>query len=262
MKQKVNRKLLRAILFALLLSVPAWLTSVTYANTGNIAISPAYPRADNDRSSGIFIHSLKAGESVKDGIIIQNNSADQITVSVGGVDSIASVGGSFACQQESEKQKKVGSWFNFPSNEVIVPAKSHKVVDFTLTVPQKTTPGEHNGCVVVRDKTNSSSKVSEGGGVQISYRSAIRFAVTIPGEIKKELSIESIKVSRIENGNYTISPLAHNTGNVSLDIKTRVQLVSNFNQRIPIQQAEYPVMPDSTMGWKFEFARPYWGGIL
>lgn len=232
---------------------------VASAESGSIGIAPAFPQKGNDRTKGIFIHTLKGGESAEDGVQIYNYTKDERTVVLGSVDSIAAADGSFSCKQNSERQSGVGTWVSLETTKVNIPAESNKVVKFQIAVPKDTSPGEHDGCLTAQDTKNFAS--TSGSGVLLGFRNAIRMVVTVPGKIVKKLSFSRIDITRKSNGDYVVTPVAHNSGNVSLDVNARVQMVGLFGQKTPIQSSNFPVLPGATTGWGFTFARPFWGGL-
>lgn len=251
---------------SLLVSVTALLlfTHVPLASAvegAAIGISPAYPSADNERSSSIFIHTIKPGEKAKDGVRVFNYTKKVRTVEIRAVDSVAAVDGSFSCRQDSEKRQGVGEWTTLTTQKITLQPESNEVVDFTISLPKDISPGEHGGCITAQDSGSFASKTGSGGGIQLGFRSAIRIAVRVPGDIVKQLSIQRIDISRTKEGDYHISPIAKNEGNVSLDVTTRAQLVDIFGRETPIQTAKYPIMPSASMGWAFLFDGPYWGGM-
>jgi LysM repeat protein len=230
-----------------------------FAQAGSIGIAPANPKVGNLRSRSIFIHTLKGGETVEDGVRVFNYTKEPRTVKIDAVDSVAAVDGSFSCKQNSEKKTDVGQWVQLTQNEVVVQPGENEAVPFTITVPKDAGPGEHGACITAQDTRNTGSK--KEGGIALGFRNAIRVAIKVPGKIVKQLTIQKIQIDRNEKGNYTVSPVSKNTGNVSLDVTTRVQLRSVFGQETPLQKATYPVIAGATTGWAFEFKRPFWGGI-
>lgn len=229
------------------------------AQAGSIGIAPANPKVGNLRSRSIFIHTIKGGTTVDDGVRVFNYTKEPRTVKIDAVDSVAAVDGSFSCKQNSEKKTEAGAWIKLSKNEVVVQPGANETVTFTISVPKGTDPGEHGACITAQDTKNTGSK-SEGG-IALGFRNAIRVAITVEGKIIKQLALKKIEVKRNEKGNYTVSPVSQNTGNVSLDVTSRVQLRSIFGQETPVQKATYPVIVRSTTGWAFEFKRPFWGGI-
>ncbi|PID31172.1 hypothetical protein CSA80_04015 [Candidatus Saccharibacteria bacterium] len=254
--RKHVQKMGYVLTLTLLLSV---CTPTLLAASGSIGIIPANPQSGNERSKGIFIHTLDGGDSVEDGVKIFNYTDEDRTVVLGAVDSIAASDGSFSCKQNTEERAAVGSWVKLSEDKVVVPAQSNKTVNFTVTVPKDAGPGEHGGCITAQDTRNFAPK--SGRGVLLGFRNAIRLAITVPGELVKKLSYERVDIVRLENGNYTVSPVVKNEGNVSLDVTARVQLKSIFGGKSALKEANFPVIRDATTSWAFEFERPFWGGL-
>ncbi|MCA9327016.1 DUF916 domain-containing protein [Candidatus Saccharibacteria bacterium] len=254
--RKHLQKMGLALVVALLLSTHAQLV---FAASGSIGIVPAYPQTGNQRSKGIFIHTLNGGDTAEDGVKIFNYTDEERTVVLGAVDSIAASDGSFSCKQNTEKRVAVGTWVQLSEEKVVIPAKSNVTVGFTITVPKDAGPGEHDGCITAQDTKNFAPK--SGQGVLLGFRNAIRMAITVPGDLVKKLSYQRVDIQRTDSGNYTVSPVLKNEGNVSLDVTTRVQLRGMFGGKSEIKTANYPIIQEATTGWPFEFKRPFWGGI-
>ena len=253
------KKILLYSLFILTLALtPSIASANEYAGVGG---RPANPREDNPRSESIFIYELAPGETFSDGVQVFNNTDSARTVRIGAVDGALSSSGSFACAQEKEPKIGVGSWITLSQNSVEVPARSDRTVDFTITVPQSASVGEQGGCITMQDTAAEGNE--EQGGIVLTFRSAIRVAVTIPGDIVKEISFGPITFKQSENdvSLYIATPSVLNNGNVSLDTDITTNIVSFLG--IPVAQVEgtYPVLPASTASWNFEFDAPFWGGF-
>jgi len=244
-----------------LLSVGVLLMSSSAAAVeyGGVGGQPAHPRADNPRTKSIFIHELKAGESAQDGVRIYNNTPTKRTISVYPVDAVLASGGTFSCAQKVEPRKDVGSWIKLESDSVTLEANGTVEIPFTITAPAKADVGEHNGCIAMED-ASMKTKQDAQSGVVLGFRSAIRVAVTIPGKIVKSLSLESVEVTRLDNGNFGIAPTAKNTGNVSLDTTLTTSLTPLFGTGHTDKNGSFPVLARSTASWNFESERPFWGG--
>jgi WxL Interacting Protein, peptidoglycan binding domain/LysM domain len=249
-------RLLAALLtVSVTMSMPAVAFAVGYGGVGG---RPAHPQTDNPRTKSIFIYALKDGRSASDGVTIYNNTNKRQTISVVPVDSVLSSGGSFACAQNSEPKKDVGAWIKLQTSEVTLSANSSKTVPFTVTVPQNADVGEHDGCIAIQ--ADSATKPTSKSGVLLSFRSAIRVVVTIPGKIVKKLTLNSIGIDHLKNDDYVISPVAQNEGNVSLDTDVQIKLASIFGPTIGTKGGTYPVLPRSKATWNFEYKHPFWGG--
>lgn len=233
---------------------------VVLASSADVGIEPAYPQANNERTQSIFIMRLKVGEQGKDGIRLINSGKESHTVEIYPTDSSSSVDGSFSCRQHAEAVKDVGSWVKLEKTTLTLEAGEQTIVNFTVDVPKGTGPGEHDGCIAVQDTANLPAK--SGSGVLLGFRSAIRLAVTVPGKIVKQLNIVRVDINHVEHRGISVSPVAKNSGNVSLDVTARAQLVSIFGQETEIKNgAKYPIMQGATTGWAYVFEGPYWGGI-
>lgn len=232
--------------------------SVGAIDNGGIGGKPAHPREDNPRSQSIFVHELEAGESTTDGVQIMNGTEQTKTVLVYAVDSQLASGGAFACDQAADKPISVGTWVTMEKSEVTLAPGEKQVVSFTVSVPSDTSPGEHNGCIVMQDTARQRS--SEGGGIVLSMRSAIRLAVTVPGEIKKGLAFTGTGVEAKAGQKLLMSVNLRNSGNVSLDTKLDVKLMYAFGTAAVSAGGSYPVLSGSEARFNFEGQRPFWGG--
>ncbi len=250
--------ILSLLLTLALAVIPVAAMAVEYGGVGG---RPANPRDDNPRTQSIFVYELTPGSTFSDAVRVFNNTDADTTVSVGAVDSVGSSDGAFACAQEAEPKVGVGSWITLSRNSVFVPARENRTVDFTITVPAGASVGEQSGCITMQDVQQE--PVDGQGGVVLSFRSAIRVAVTIPGDIVKSISFVNVELgaNATDSKVYTIRPIIANSGNVSLDTKLDIRLVSLFGITEDSVTATYPILPGTTASWNFDVDRPFWGGL-
>lgn len=242
----------------LLLLVPMQTFAI---ENGGVGGRPANPDPGNPRTKSIFIYQLKPGEQRDDGVLVSNNTSSEQTVSVYAVDSILSSGGAFACKQAVEPKNGVGSWITLQSDSVTVAPGASQVVPFTVSVPTNASVGEHDGCIALQ-AVSQTAKSSGTSGVVLSFRSAIRVAVTVPGKIVKRLAITSVKVTPSKDNKLLVVPSVRNDGNVSLDITTQINLQPLLGgASLRTKQGSSPVLPRSSESWQYEVKRPFWGGL-
>ncbi|MFA6194353.1 MAG: LysM peptidoglycan-binding domain-containing protein [Patescibacteria group bacterium] len=244
------------VLFSLLFVFPV--IQAKAVEYGGIGGRPAYPRTDNPRTESIFIHTLKPGDIQKEGVLLVNNAAEKKTLLVYGVDSVVSSGGAFACRQMSEPKGSVGSWIKLEKNEVVLNPGANDLVPFTIEVPQTAGVGEHNGCIVIQEKKEDSSGQA---GVNLSFRTGLRVAISIPGEIVRKLEITEFRITKEDNGNILLSPTIKNSGNVSVDTNIDVTTKNIFGGAYLKQGGEFPILRDQSSDWNFEIKKPFWGGF-
>ncbi len=254
----MKRNFFASLLIGLALVLASASPATAIENQG-VGGKPANPRADNPRTKSIFIYELGAGESAKDGVLIANNTDKKQTIEIYPVDSLLSSGGAFACKQKVESRQDVGAWIKLDQDSVTLEPNSTKTVPFTITVPSKVDVGEHDGCIAIQADSRASD--SSDAGVQLSFRSAIRVVVTVPGEIVKKLSITDVAV---ETGKETliVSPTVHNDGNVSLDTKITIDVTALLGGvDSTTDTGNSPVLPGSDANWRYEVPKPFWGGF-
>jgi hypothetical protein len=246
-----------AILFVVLILgfVVLWSPAAWAIESFGVGARPANPRADNPRTESIFIYNPSPGQVVEDAVKVINNTDKTKTIAITAVDSIISSDGAFGCAQAVDDKKDVGGWITLSKQEVVLPAGGTEVVPFTMTVPSKVDVGEHNGCIAVQDMTATQNA---GNGIVLSFRSALRVAVTIPGEIVKDLRFMDI-ATQLKADKLVITPTLKNVGNVSLDTEVSVSakklLGADLNDK-----GKFPILAKATSKFNFELDRPYWGG--
>ncbi len=230
---------------------------------GGIGGRPAYTDPSNPRTQSIFIFSLRPGQSGSNAVEVINNTNTSQVISVDAVDSELATEGQFTCKQAVEPKTDVGAWIKLSSDSVSVPAYSHKYVAFTITVPNsnKINVGEHDGCITLEAASQTASP-STKNGVVLSFRTAIRVVVTIPGKLVKKLSINSLSVASNTNGTYQVTPTIQNEGNVSLDADLHLKLVSVFGfSTTTLKEGRMPVLPNSSESASYDLSHPFWGGF-
>ncbi len=227
--------------------------------TSGIGALPAHPRLDNPRTKSIFVYDVAGADVITDGIKVVNNTDTTKTLAVYPVDSQTSSDGAFACAQKVDPRKEVGNWIKLAQNQVTLQANSVQVIPFTITVPSNVKAGEHNGCIVVQDADPPTKK--SGNGIVLSFRSALRVAVTTPGALSANLSFVDVKSHDINKTTLGISPILQNNGNVSADANINVEFRGIFGLHYPFVSVggQFPAFPGQSR-FNFELKKPFWGG--
>lgn len=244
-----------SVFIAFLLTVVFTITAS--ATTGSVGGRPTNPDPKNARSSSIFIYTLDKTESRSDSVTLINNTDSTQEVRLYAVDATTSNTGAFTCKQDVESRDNVGRWITFEKKTVELAANSRQDVSFEVSIPEDTDVGEHNGCVVIQPEDNESDAAN--GNVRIRTRSAIRVAVTVPGDLKRDVTIESFSVAN-NNQDYLLS--LKNIGNVSADIQTKVYLRTLFGSSVFENGGDYPIIANKSLELRFSNdSLPYWGGF-
>lgn len=240
---------------SLFLAAPA--LAIEYGGFGG---RPAFPRSDNPRTESIFIHTLEPGVVQDEGVAVVNNSQEEKTVLVYGVDSTPSTGGAFACEQKSQSKDDVGAWITLEKTELTLAPATNEIIPFTIAVPETASVGEHNGCIVIQEKKEEKHD-DDASGISLSFRTGLRVAVTVPGELERELSIAGFNVIPRDREGFFLKPLVENVGNVSVDADVQVVTKYFFGSTLAEHGGQYPILRGDTSDWNFELKQPFWGGL-
>lgn len=135
--------------------------------------------------------------------------------------------------------------------------KASKTVPFSLTLPANIEPGEHNGCIAVQE--SKPTQQSESNGIVLSFRSALRVAITVPGDINAAITFKDIR-SEILAEKLLLSPVLQSKGNVSVDSNIRVGLKNVFGVMSAQKGGEFALLREEESRFNFEFDKPFWGG--
>lgn len=256
-RPSVVKSILVSLVITALITVGA--TSVALAaETGGVGGRPTTPDPNNSRTKSIFVFSMNPEEKEKSSVTIMNTSNKDQLIDVYAVDSVPSTGGAFACGQATEGSVGVGKWIKLDQTQVSLPAGEEVDIPFTITVPKGTAAGEHNGCIAIQEVNQTPQQA--GNGIMLSFRSGIRVATTVKGNIKKELKFTGLSTESQGEKLSIISKL-HNNGNVSLDANINTRIKSLFNTTIRSAGGEYPVLAGGESTFNFEVEPLYWGGF-
>lgn len=255
---KTKGKLLRAMAggLAVVLLVPGAALGIEY---GGIGGRPANPDPDVPRSDSIFIYTIKPGASKGSAIKVINNKNERKTLEIYAVDSVVASGGALSCEQKGDDKDEVGDWIELSRDEVTLGPVSNEDVPFTIKMPDKVSPGEHNGCLVVQEKNQTPEK--KAGGIALTTRTGIRVAITVPGDIKRELAFTGYEVIRRQDRDgYILRTNIRNSGNVSIDADIKATTRYPFwLLKYDETGGEFAVLPFTEAEFNFELEKPFWG---
>jgi hypothetical protein len=245
-----------------------------FAASGGVGGRPANPDPDNPRTQSIFIYTLSPGGSKSDQLYLSNGGDTDEVVQLYAVDGTVSNTGAFTCKQEVEPRTDIGKAVTLSKTEVLVPANGNTLVDFSVQLPQIVDVGEHDGCIVIQKKEDTSQQPT--GSIQVHTRTAVRVAVIVPGEVHRQVEIADFTaVSSYKKGQNTyIGPQVvfglKNTGNVSADVAVNVHIRDMFGNEMrspggssqkTFFSGQYPVIAGTTFTVNYDTEyQPFFGG--
>lgn len=249
-----------SISMAIGLSGLVGLSVLAQSSSGGIGGRPTMVDPDNPRTQSIFIYTLDHGEQTRDAILVANRTDEEKTILLSSVDGVVTNTGAYTCRQESEPVIGMGGWLKLDKDRVTLPAGGEEKVGFTVIVPENADAGEHNGCIAMQV---DQAPAEATGGVRLHMRQAIRTVLTIPGELKRDLTISQFEIGKDNSGFPTYTMGVSNTGNVSADVDMKIRVNNSFGNEVFVTGGEYPVIPNETLTQNFNSSyRPMFGGWL
>ncbi len=254
------RKLIWVVSFLAIVGLLMPTASVLAQSSGGFGGRPANPDPNNPRSESIFIYTIESGETKEDQILVTNNSDKAATIAIYAVDGVTTNTGAYTCKQKSEAKVGIGEWLKLAEETVTLEPTEKKLVDFTLAMPENSDVGEHNGCLVF-ENAEDEGEIVNGGAVRLRTRSAIRVVATIPGELHRNIEIDSFTPTVARMGRQDYALVLQNNGNVSADVDVKVTLTNMFGEVIYENGGGYPVLSNQRLDLNYENEeRPFWGG--
>jgi hypothetical protein len=175
---------------------------------------------------GHFNFALVAGQSVSDAIVVENFSAQTLTIHVYGADLLTAAGGGLAPAQPSATMHEVGAWITVSAPTITVAAHSQVTDAFTVTVPAMASVGQHLGSVVASADAGTTPQ-----GNPIEARVALITVVTVPGVAHASGALTPLTMSAAPSGQHFGITLS-NTGNVLLTYAASITLTRGDGDRV------------------------------
>lgn len=187
------------------------------------------------------------GASVTGYVLLTNSSTVERAFDVYGADGFNTPTGGYDLDAAAVTPTDVGSWVTVSASPVDLAALSTAVVEFTVTVPDGATPGDHPGGIVVSPRRGQVTN----DGVVVDTRVAVRLNVRVPGEVVAALDVRDVGASYA----FTAVPFGSsvttvhydvvNTGNVKVVGVPRLRITGPFGVRLAELDAEqtHEVLP-------------------
>lgn len=179
-----------------------------------------------------LVYSANPGATILDQIKIFNYGTRPLTLQVYPTDAVQSDTGAFGLLPGGDAPADAGTWIklrDMPKNgKITVPGRvgkqayNTKLVKFIARIPLKATPGDHVAGIVASLKVTSRNK--KGAKITLDQRVGVRAYFTLSGKLAPKVTIENLKASYGANwdprgrGDYTVSYVVHNTGNLRLNV--------------------------------------------
>lgn len=115
--------------------------------------------------------------------------------------------------------------------EVRLDSLTKATVPFIIHIPDQVDVGEHAGAVMIQKKATE-RQAGQGSAINLTTRVGVRVYETVPGDIIRQLAISKFTVTRHPTRpEYTLVLGLKNTGNVSLENSSTIQIADTFFKR-------------------------------
>jgi hypothetical protein len=180
---------------------------------------------------GHYNFALVPGQSIADGIVVENFSQHAITVHVYGADLLTATGGGLAPAQPTATMREVGAWITVSTPMVTVPAYGQVTDTFRVALPTAVSSGQHLGAVVAAATVGLTAQ-----GNPIEARVALIAVVTVPGTAAASASLSPLVGSAAASGQIGFDITLSNTGNVLLTYTGSLSIDDGAGRRVATLQ--------------------------
>ncbi|WP_106813788.1 WxL protein peptidoglycan domain-containing protein [Microbacterium timonense] len=194
-------------------AVPA-APSASAAQSGDVTwtVRTESNRLGADRTS--FTYTLNPGATIQDGLVVANHGDQALDLAVYAADGYTTDSGQFDVLVAGADSAGIGAWLHADVDRVAVAPGGSATIPFTVTVPEKATPGDYAGGVIT-----SLGAEDDEAGVSVDRRLGIRIDLRVAGELTPALAVEDARVdwqgglNPFATGDATLTYTLHNTGN-------------------------------------------------
>ena len=165
------------------------------------------------RDATFFELTMRPGDSAQLQVEAANFGHEEADARTYAADVYSIVNGGFGADLFGERPAGTTLWVSYPTQELTLGPEDAVVIDFEVSVPEATEPGEYITALVIEN----AEPVVGSGGIAFDQvnRSAIAIAITVPGPQRPGLEIGELRHQEVA-GISVITFEVANTGNVHL----------------------------------------------
>jgi hypothetical protein len=160
----------------------------------DFAPSPLNSNKTNLYEKNWFVYKAKAGQTIRDSILLQNKEKQETIVSLESKDVRILEDGLFTIIGPDEENKQEGKWLNLDVNKVTIPANNSSQASFEIKIPENTPDGEYAAGISAIE--NISSKEKNNNQANIIKRYGLRVYIAV-GE-KYNLNIQPSQLNILD----------------------------------------------------------------
>jgi hypothetical protein len=225
--------LLLGVVFALGAVAPAALAEGA-ADDGSVTWSVSPANADGADGRVRIEATLDPGESIVEHLTVKNLSAVAVTFAIKAADGYRTSTGRFNMLPSDQESVDAGTWIEAPETVLVGPNES-VVVEFTITVPETVTPGDHAAGIAATIESIGTG--ADGNQLNVESRVGFPVLLRVSGELSPSLAVEPVSVSYnfswnpFEPGEVVATYNVINDGNVRMEATPVVASQGQTNEQ-------------------------------
>lgn len=137
-------------------------------------------------------YEIKPTLSVEDVMTVKNNDPTKtLNLKVYAVDSLQSSDGVVAFKLSGAPQENIGMWLKLNENEISVPPLKSVMIPYTISIPEKVTPGTYQGALI--GEIIGTDDGIEKSSIKVATRLTNPLYISIPGRKEVNYSLDEFR---------------------------------------------------------------------
>lgn len=205
------------------------LNLVNAANFGGVNVFPKDYNPSDSTTKSMFEVELYPGEEYENSIVVTNNTGNTGNFLIEAADGITTKDGAYTLENPNEPKDHIGKWLVLDKKEVTLANNESITIPFKLDVPKGIESGDYLGGIsVFQTDQNSTEEGSSGLQLAIQTRVGVRFYLTVPGDLRRDLEITKFTAALNDNDKLSMDFGLNNPGNVKLEPKGEIKIINYF----------------------------------
>lgn len=175
------------------------------------------PATGNEAASrGYFVLRGEAGSSLRESLMLRNDTARPLSVRLKAVDAATGTFGGIGYRMPEDPVRSTGSWITLPDSSVQLEPNETRRIDFSVTLPKDARTGDHvagiTAWVPAEESAAAGTDASQASAsVTTQMRRVVAVQVVVPGSSVAELTVSGVEAVARPDGMYLEMTIA-NTG--------------------------------------------------
>lgn len=220
-------------LLLLITNIFLQISVVSAANFGGVNVFPKDYNPSDPSTKSRFEVELYPGESYESSIVVSNATGSQGNFLIEAADGITTIDGAYTLENPGETKDHIGKWLVLDKKEVSLANDETVIIPFKFNVPRGVQAGDYLGGISVF-QTDQKGEEGESSGLQLAIKTrvGVRFYLTVPGDLRKDLEITKFTADLNEQDKVSMDFGLTNKGNVRLEPKGDIKIINYFTGKV------------------------------